>query len=406
MDARRTRSPSALRDDRAALAILTALCVAACSGEVQDTEEAVRPPDAPATDSVPADSLDAEAAAGPARTTADAEPCLCVERSLSDYYGEADEVLLGRLVATRSSGSDLLLDFELEERPWKPLRTGAGAGDVVTIVTRRSTEACGIEVTPEARYLVFGRVSQGGGMRRAVGCGGSRALPATAMAPRAFDEVPTDSLVARLDALSGLDVQRAIAASAPDASDWDNEALVGLVELPALNVGEVVPVRGLPDAAAPVDRVIESWVDVAASEVDYEVPAAVAVARTEDWHRIRLSDGSFGWVAPLDAGAWTPFEELPVGALAYLTEAWSGHLWPQAGAGVPVRSPREGAQESEEYQARVHESRWLGSTLWFRVDLLSSSPCLADEPEVELSGWVPAYGLEGDPAVWYYARGC
>jgi hypothetical protein len=68
----------------------------------------------------------------------------------------------------------------------------------------------------------------------------------------------------------------------------------------------------------------------------------------------------------------------------------------------------KGAFEREEYPVEVLEARRLGEVLWFRVDVLSASPCevTENEPEVVSTGWVPAYGHDGEPAVWYYSRGC
>jgi len=409
MDARAWRAPRSLRQSGAAraVAVVTALLAASCGGERRDEPAPAARVDTVAIDTLPERaSVEAADTASPARVATTGRACRCVERPLSAYFGEADVVVLGRLIDARGSDRDLLLDLALSEQPWKRVvgDRSAGSGDVVTVTTDASSSSCGIPLRPGALYVVFARSSGRG--PRIDPCGGTRVLPADGSTASVFEGVRADSLVARLDALSGLEVQRSAAVNAPDPSDWDNESLIGLVELPALNSGEVVPVRPLPDATSEVDRVIDSWVDVATSEVAYEVPAAVVATRADDWYRIGLADGSFGWVAPLDAGAWTPFERLPLDALAYLTEAWSGHLWPQAGGGVPVRSRRKGTQQRGEYAAQVHEARWLGSALWFRVDVLTGSPCDGGDVDVEASGWVLAYGADGDPAVWYYSRGC
>ena len=155
---------------------------------------------------------------------------------------------------------------------------------------------------------------------------------------------------------------------------------------------------------------MDSWDGILSREVGYEQPAAVVFSRVDGWYRIRLPDARpdarYGWIGPEDAGTWFPYAELPVNSLAYLTEAWSGHVWPEPGAGIPARSPRRATQERHEYAVEVHESAVVGGTIWFRITLLSGSPCEGGDVGPELSGWVPGYGPGGEPAAWYYSRGC
>ena len=65
-----------------------------------------------------------------------------------------------------------------------------------------------------------------------------------------------------------------------------------------------------------------------------------------------------------------------------------------------------GADPDAEYAVEVHESALVGGMPWFRVDVLSGSPCEGPEARVARSGWVPGYDAVGRPQVWFYSRGC
>lgn len=332
-------------------------------------------------------------------------PCRCAQQTLADYFSAADEVVLARLV-----------DWEegemVAERPWKvaPARSeSVEVGDTVRYLTARSTAGCGIQPVRGAVYAIFAAGDPTTGESRVDTCSGTRVFVESEGAPpRGFTDVPGPFVSRQLDALSGLAFLRAAAAAAPDVGDRDNETLVGLLDLKALAHGGSVPVRASPDSAAPIVTTVRSYDEVASREVSYEVPGAVVVARAGRWSRIRLGDG-FGWVAPEDAGTWFPYPELPVRRLNYLTGAWSGHIWPDPGAGLPHRSSRVPAgmpDRDMETPVEVHESTMVGGMPWFRVAILSASPCDGGEVRVERSGWVPGYGAGGEPLVWYYSRGC
>jgi hypothetical protein len=167
-----------------------------------------------------------------------------------------------------------------------------------------------------------------------------------------------------------------------------------------------VTLRATPEATARAVAVVATYDSLEAREVAYEVPAAVVVGRQTVWHRVRLADGRSGWVAPDEGGRWFPYADLPVRRLAYLTGAWSGHVWPGPGAGIPPRSSRKDPTGREEYPVDVLESTLIGGSVWFRVSLLRDDPCDGGTDAVDLSGWVPGYGVTGAPTVWYFSRGC
>jgi hypothetical protein len=106
------------------------------------------------------------------------------------------------------------------------------------------------------------------------------------------------------------------------------------------------------------------------------------------------------------ADTFYPYGELPPGRLAYLKRSWSGFAWPEAGAGLPIRSSARSNAEQSEFPARVLESVVVAGMPWFRIELYDGEICTSQEPSVSLSGWVPGYGRSGDETVWFYSRGC
>lgn len=337
--------------------------------------------------------------------------CRCPQEALATYYDRADEVLLARLARALDGDGDRVLEMVVAEIPWRISATRPATlltGDSITYRTGVTTAECGVPVEIGAVYVVFAHAPAEPGTPLGVDtCSGTRIYITSAGGdPQGFDDVPGPRVIAQLDALSGLDDLKDVAANYPAGDDPDNETLIGLLDLPALGAGGTIPIREWPDAAAPETGQVDSYDGVESREAGYEEPAAVVFARVDGWYRVRLSDGRYGWIGSNDAGTWSPFAELPVNRLAYLTEAWSGHVWPEPGAGIPARSGRRATQERREYAVEVHESQRVGGTIWFRVDVLSGSPCEGGEARPELSGWVPGYGANGQPAAWYYSRGC
>jgi hypothetical protein len=301
-------------------------------------------------------------------------------------------------------GSDYLLDVVVTERPWKiPAGRGTSVriGDTLHYVTSTSSAECGLDVRGGAEYVLFAPALQSvDAAPRVDGCGGTRLLrSADHVDPQGFVDVPGRFVVSQLNALSGLEFLERVVRDAPGRAE-DNTSLVGLLDVPAFAHGGFVTLRSEPRDSAPIVGTAASYRELDAREVSYETPAAVVVAKTARWFRVRLASGSYGWISPGESGTWFPYDSLPIGRLAYLTSAWSGHVWPDAGAGIPARSARKGATEREEYPANVLESALIGGTLWFRVQVLSGDPCEGGEVRPELSGWVPGSGVAGIPVVW------
>ncbi len=332
-----------------------------------------------------------------------ADACRCVPPRLDTSFANADVVLLGKLESVEPRGEELALRFVAAAPVWKP----AVKDTAITVLTARSTASCGIEPRPGATYLVFAARDGEADVLRVNTCDGTRVWSAGDEAPPPdFPDVPARSVTQQLDAMAGMEVLRAVAANAPDAADPGNDTLVGLLDLKALAHGGTVPVHEAPRAAAARLVDVRTYDDVVSREVDYEIAAAVVFARVDGWSRVRLADGRAGWVAREDAGTWFPYEELPVNRLAYLNGHWSGFVWPDPGAGLPARSARKDPAGREEYTVDVHESMRVGGLPWFRVSILAEDPCEGGSDRAELSGWVPGYGADGEPSVWFWSRGC
>jgi hypothetical protein len=337
--------------------------------------------------------------------------CRCPEQPLATYYARADEVLIGELVEVEARGTDYLLEVLIQDRPWKVAETrdiAVRAGDTLRYVTSASSSECGLELRVGLPYLIFAPTTASAEeLPRIHSCDGTRFVSEGGDdRGRGFVDVPGPFVASQLDALSGLEFLARATPDVPDESDPANAALVGLLDIPAFEHGGWIFVRGRPDMEAPVLARAESYGDLEAREVAYEVGAAVVLTRLQGWYRVRLADGRTGWISPEEAGTWFPYAELPIRRLAYLTGAWSGHVWPEPGAGTPARSSRKGSLDEEEYAVEVLEATDVGGTTWFRIEVLNENPCDGGEVRPELGGWVPAHGVGGMPLIWYYSRGC
>lgn len=385
-----------------------------CPAPERPEGEDVPPSGAAEGGALPGEGL---ASAGRAAASASGDAalrCRCVQLPLADYYHNAAEVVAGRVVAVveeyeeGEAGLDHLLVVEVVERPWKwdAGRPAALPGDTVRYRTASSSAGCGLGPSTGDGFLLFGLASPDEApLPRVDTCSGSRRFGDGGVST-GFEDVPAERVHAQLDALSGLDVLARLAASDPDPEDPQNATLVGLVDLPPLTRGEAVALHEGPAPGSPVVARVGTYGELEAWEVEYEVAAAGVLARSGGWYKVRTGGGDEGWIAPRDVGTWFPYPEVVVARLNYLTEAWSGHVWPEPGAGIPTRSSMEEGGEPVEVPAEVLEVMDLAGTPWLRVRILDGSPCFTSEVNTTIEGWIPAWGEGGRPAAWYYSRGC
>jgi hypothetical protein len=136
-------------------------------------------------------------------------------------------------------------------------------------------------------------------------------------------------------------------------------------------------------------------------EAGYELPAVIVLERRGDWFRVRLDEGT-AWIRASEHDEFLPIERLLEEGLTYLTEAWDGRLAPSPGAAAaaPAAAVEQGPA------VRVVELRRAGDRLWVHVEVLGHSPCDSAEPPVVARGWLPVHAASGEPAIWFFSRGC
>lgn len=342
--------------------------------------------------------------------------CRCSQRDLNAYFDGATEVGVGRFVGAADIpdtglAQRRMLTFELLSPLHKSQRKQPlHSGDMVRYATSDSSAGCGVAPRPDDIVVFFARPLAG----KQLGidtCSGTRTLRSRdgdAVAT-GFQDVPGTHVIAQLDALAGLEYLRAMKDGWPDEDSPANGTLLGLVAIHTFEaIGEndviAVPLRIAPsDGAAELAR-IRRYRDVQSRESDYEVHAAVVFARSQGWYRLQLEDGRFGWLAPAHAGAFIGYDALVVNRLNYIDTPWPGLVWPEPGAGLPMRIERPA--DEREVPVEVLETTRAGGTLWLRINVLKASPCHVGDASSVASGWIPAYRPNGEPAAWFYSRGC
>jgi hypothetical protein len=348
--------------------------------------------------------------------------CRCAPQSLEHYFERADVVMVARATSTRVvAGAPGHLEVELA--PIAPVYKG-DPQSIATFATTLSTASCGVPVEAGQTFLIFAaRDDRAGRTAWFDTCNGTRRFgPDVTVAD--FVDTPAEKIILRLE---GLHVANAVRdpRGTPDGPRLPKPGhpgaeLLGLLELPTvLNLDEPgassppprlpqppVEVRSAPADGAALLGAIRSAADVVTRESDYERKAAVVLEQRPGWYRIALPNDRSGWLRAAGAGRFHPLSELIVNRLNYLTGHWDGWVWPDPGAGHPVRSDRKRREGRQEYPANVVAVEEIGGTLWLRVELLSADPCDGGSPTVVSGGWVPAYSPEGKLTAWFHARGC
>lgn len=136
-------------------------------------------------------------------------------------------------------------------------------------------------------------------------------------------------------------------------------------------------------------------------EYTYEATAAVVLEQRGRWFRVRLTDGA-AWLHASDRAEFFSLERLVADGLTYLTDGWDKRL---------ARSPGESGEELRGVRpdppVQVFGFRHHDGELWVEVAVLSHSFCESnEEPRVSARGWLRAHARSGDPAIWFYSRGC
>ncbi len=316
----------------------------------------------------------------------DAKACRCRPLSLAEYHAAADHVFVATLDAFAPEGDTVFLVFDIHPPAYK------GAGIARRWATAPHSAACGLPLAAGRSYLVFAQDdTTSPGVSRTGTCDGSRMLAANGDIPD-FSDVPGRYVPRQLEAL-------AATAASPGAGQPVDGAVIGLLRtagLPARVRGHDRPGTGSGrlSPSSSLDR----------REIAYEQSAVVVAATAPGgWYRVRF-DGRPAWIHVPD-GDFRPLPSVVVNRLNYLTMAWDGVLWPAPGAGLPFRT-RHAFDRPREVPARVIGANRVADSLWWHVEVLSSSPCEGGDGATIGAGYVPAWNVDGELTAWYYARGC
>ncbi len=146
-------------------------------------------------------------------------------------------------------------------------------------------------------------------------------------------------------------------------------------------------------------------------EYGYEERALTVYAIRERWYLVRTRDSTRTWLRAAGVDSFMPLDSLLYDRLHYLTEAWDGELRsaPASTASrVLVSTPLRANHSDIGYTpTRVLRTRRVdASTWWAEVEVMSASICDDEEPRALASGWVPLWGTNSAPTVWYFSRGC
>ncbi len=325
--------------------------------------------------------------------------CRCAERTLAEYYASADTVLVAAITSVAANSSDLHhhVQFKPLGTPWKQPASDSVQKD---FLTSTSSAGCGLDAQAGDVWVLFLDQSKDALLST---CGGSRALSrkdhvASNTISGDFIDVPAKFIATQLNALAGLDLLR-------ELQTTDSAQLLGLLDIKILAHGGNVTIY----ADSSDDSIILSKIDnidaLQHREASYEFAAASVYAKNDFGFQIRLLDGRSGWLAQEHAGTWFPYPELVVKRLNYLNPDWHGMLWPDAGAGIPLRLDGKNSSGSK-HAARVKGLTRIADSLWLQVDVLTNDGCDGKPVKAITSGWTPAWLVDGQPAAWFYSRGC
>jgi len=177
-------------------------------------------------------------------------------------------------------------------------------------------------------------------------------------------------------------------------------------------VGEIVARWDEPRAAGDCVRpdVRVRWFDapdarpMTTEERAYGKPAAVVTEQRAGWFKILLAE-RMAWIRPEQGYRFYPLEDLYQEQATYLSLAWDGALCREPGQ--YRQCPTTVIAPELAPPVEVLASREVDGQTWFRIRFLARGGCgEGDEILPRSEGWVPAYGRENKPSIWFYSRGC
>lgn len=154
---------------------------------------------------------------------------------------------------------------------------------------------------------------------------------------------------------------------------------------------------------AGADRVVEP---LPTDEYGYEEAGAVVLARRGDRFKIALQNGA-AWVEPMAGAEFHPLEDLILERLSFLTDAWNGMVCGDPGDSGSCREIGPWVDDSLNVTVLGH--RETGERLWFEIEVPPRDRDSCGQPAPDVSpvrGWISAHHDNGEPAIWFYSRGC
>lgn len=217
-----------------------------------------------------------------------------------------------------------------------------------------------------------------------------------------------------------------VMAAAPDEGEEGRHALSRDVTLPGPMLGlavlrahprsdeggEWVPGSGkvaLYERPAHDAEIVET-VDPAqllSEEHDYEMPAALVVARAPGWFGVARwrADGSIlRWLPEREVVRFLPLSEL-LARGTYLTSRWNGRLH-AAPEGASMAIPRGAALDEGRPTVEVVGVVQRTSGLWLELEIFDRRHCDGERGKPLGHAFVPALDAAGRPTIWFRSRGC
>lgn len=142
-------------------------------------------------------------------------------------------------------------------------------------------------------------------------------------------------------------------------------------------------------------------------ETDYESKALAVFGHERRYFLVGLPGGGRAWIHERETGAAHPIEQLLINRLNYLTPSWDMTVRESPGRNIPPRSVELGSStQTAEIPARVLQFTRQPDGTWMQVEVYRTSPCGGGTPRVVATGWIPLYGADASPTVWFHSRGC
>lgn len=319
--------------------------------------------------------------------------CRCAPKSLASAFEQADYVFLAE-VDERRSDQEVLLHFEFMGSAFKGDPT-----EIKKLTTPENSAACGITVPKQEPYLLFAsRREDTTGEAVVTLCDGTRPFSPSGANPHSgFPDADSPQVLRTLHNLKTTHemLEEGIGGRALPNS------IVGM--LYSSDGQKSFTLRSSPRNDAPVAHDDVTLEDLQTEEIGYEQEAALVFHRLPGWSQVKTLEGAPAWTADTKQSEYYPLEALLAKRLTYLTREWPGFLWPEPGAGIPVRA----AEQKRERPAVVVDSTRVADSLWLKVKIYREDPCQGGSSEkFTHGGWIPAWNAEGKRTVWFYSRGC